>query len=76
MADYAATIIPMIAVLGFAEKMFWNCRDAEPASVCNPSLTDEDRSANEVLKALGGACRFSAGPSNIIRGSKAIQEGC
>ena len=58
-ADYARTIIPRIDALGYVEKIFWNCGDAEPADVCNPSLTNEDGSANDVLKALGGACGFS-----------------
>lgn len=56
--NYAKTVIPRINALGYVEKVFWNCGDAEAASECNPSLTNEDGSANDVLKGLGGACGF------------------
>ena len=56
--NYAQTIIPKINALDYVEKLFWNCGDAEAANVCNPSLTNEDGSANDVLKGLGGACGF------------------
>jgi len=58
-ANYAKTIIPKIDALGYGDKIFWNCVDAEPADVCNPSLTNEDGSANDVLKAYSGACGFN-----------------
>ena len=56
--NYAATVIPKIAALGYVDKVFWNCGDAEAADVCNPSLTNEDGSANDILKAYAGACGF------------------
>lgn len=59
MVDYAKSIIPKVNALDYVEKIFWNCGDAEPASECNPSLTNEDGSVNDVLKGLGGACGFS-----------------
>lgn len=57
--DYAKSFIPKINALDYVEKIFRNCGDAEPASECRPSLTNEDGSANDVLKGLGGACGFS-----------------
>ena len=57
--NYAQTVIPKINALDYVEKVFWNCGDAEAASVCNPSLTNEDGSATDVLKGLGGVCGFS-----------------
>lgn len=57
--NYAATVIPKIAALDYVDKVFWNCGDAEAADICNPSLTNEDGSANDVLKAYAGACGFS-----------------
>ncbi|KAL8792149.1 MAG: hypothetical protein Q9195_005245 [Heterodermia aff. obscurata] len=67
-AAYASEIVPMIDRLGFVEKIFWNCGDAEAADVCNPSLTEEDGSANGVLRALGGACGFGEGANFTVRG--------
>ena len=58
-ANYAKEVIPKLNALEYVDKVFWNCGDAEPADVCNPSLTNEDGSATEVLKAYGGACGFS-----------------
>ncbi|KAL6719028.1 hypothetical protein ACLMJK_003263 [Lecanora helva] len=57
--NYAQTIVPKINALDYVEKIFWNCGDAEAADVCNPSLTNEDGSATDVLKGLGGACGFT-----------------
>ena len=58
-ANYASTLIPRLNAIDRVDKIFWNCGDAEPADVCNPSLTNEDGSATDVLKALGGACGFT-----------------
>ncbi|KAL8715764.1 MAG: hypothetical protein Q9220_000431 [cf. Caloplaca sp. 1 TL-2023] len=57
--NYAREAVKRIHALGYVDKIFWNCGDKEPAKTCDPSLTTDKGEANDLLKALGGACGFT-----------------
>ena len=59
--QWAQDLIPKIIALGYVEKIFWNCGESAPGlngspAQCNPSLTNDDGSATDILTALGGIC--------------------
>ncbi|MCJ1457771.1 hypothetical protein MMC28_008140 [Mycoblastus sanguinarius] len=59
--QWAQTLIPGILKLGYVGRIFWNCGEHAAgfdgaANVCNPSLTNDDGSATDVLKGLAMVC--------------------
>lgn len=59
--SWANTLIPQIIALGYVDKIFWNCGEQGSgvngaADLCNPSLTNDDGSATDVLKGLASIC--------------------
>ena len=59
--NWANTLIPQIIALGYVEKIFWNCGEHGQGlngalDQYNPSLTNDDGSATDVLKGLAQIC--------------------
>lgn len=56
MIGWMNTVVPQIAALGYVDKIFWNNGEYSSNPTCKTSLTNDDGSATNLLKAYGAIC--------------------